>query len=84
MINPVDMSSIANVQERISAIQERLGLGEKVPGMDFDRALKKEMAKLQKTAETAKTLPANIQKTVAEAKEKAGEKIEYGNLVEMF
>ena len=75
MINPVDMSSIANVQERIAVIQERLGLGEKVPGMDFDKALKKEMDKLKKTAEAAKTLPANIQETVAKAREKAEEGI---------
>ena len=31
-----------------------------------------------------KTLIINTNMTIAEAKEKAGEKIEYGNLVEMF
>ena len=31
-----------------------------------------------------KTLILNTNMTIAEAKEKAGEKIEYGNLVEMF
>ncbi|MBO6305013.1 MAG: lytic transglycosylase domain-containing protein [Selenomonadaceae bacterium] len=68
---PVDMTAIADVRERISAIQERMGLGNKVPGMDFDRALKKEMTKLQKTAEAASALPNNIRNTVAEARKKA-------------
>ena len=68
---PVDMTAIADVRERISAIQERMGLGNKVPGMDFDRTLKKEMTKLQKTAEAASALPNNIRNTVAEARKKA-------------
>lgn len=68
---PVDMTAIADVRERISAIQERMGLGNKVPGMDFDRALKKEMTKLQKTAEAASAVPNNIRNTVAEARKKA-------------
>lgn len=68
---PVDMTAIADVRERISAIQERMGLGNKVPGMDFDRALKKEMTKLQKTAEAASAVPNNIRNTVAEARKNA-------------
>lgn len=71
MINPVDMTAIADVRERISAIQERLGLGNKVPGMDFDKTLKKEMTKLQKTAEAASTVPNNIRNTVAEVRKNA-------------
>ncbi|MBR3623519.1 MAG: lytic transglycosylase domain-containing protein [Selenomonadaceae bacterium] len=68
MINPVDMSSIANVKERISAIQERMGLGPNVPGMDFDRTLRKELNKLKGTAEAVATVPGAIRDTVAEAK----------------
>lgn len=79
MINPVDMSAIADVRERIAAIQERLGLGNKVAGMDFDNALKKEMAKLQNTAKAATTVPENIRETVANARETAEAGVKVAN-----
>lgn len=65
------MSSIADVKERISAIQERMGLGNKVPGLDFESTLKKEISKIQNTVEAASALPNQIQDTVSKAKETA-------------
>ena len=71
MINPVDMASIANVRERISAIQERMGMGQNVPGLDFEETLKTEMSKIQKTVQAASDVPNNIRDTVAKVRENA-------------
>lgn len=71
MINPVDMTAIADVRERISAIQERMGMGTNVPGLDFEDTLKKEMGKLQKNVQAVSEVPNNIRDAVANARETA-------------
>lgn len=71
MVNPVDMTAIANVRERIAAIQERMGLGSDVPGLDFERTLKNEVNKLQSTVESVSKIPNAVKNSISNLEEAA-------------
>lgn len=55
----INLSGVRAVQARIAQLQERFGMPRGVPGMDFQKTLKKEMQKTEQ-AEKAQSAPAAI------------------------